>query len=209
MINLTIKQLKVGFDNFAYIIFCPSTKKAAIVDPGYDSNKLIDYILSNNLFLDYIIATHYHYDHTKCIKNLKNEFQSSKILISELDGKHLKLKIDKYVEENEKIYLGKIQLTFIQTPGHTLGGICIIVDNEALLTGDTLFIGDCGRTDLSGGSITNMYKTLKEKIMELPDHLIVYPGHDYGEKPFDTLGNQKKRNKTLLAESLEEFSKIP
>lgn len=209
MINLTIKQLKVGFDNFSYIIFCPSTNKAAIVDPGYDYNKLIDFISSKNLFLEFIIATHYHHDHTNCIKNLKNEFQSSKVLSSELDGKQLKLKIDKIVKDNEKIYLGKIQLTFIQTPGHTPGGICIIVDNEALLTGDTIFIGDCGRTDLAGGSIKDMYKTLKEKIMDLPDHLIVYPGHDYGEKPFDTLGNQKKTNKTLLAESLEEFLKIP
>ena len=74
----------------------------------------------------------------------------------------------------------------------------MIVDNEALLTGDTLFIGDCGRTDLPGGSLKEMFKTLQEKIKTLPNHLIVYPGHDYGDKPFDNLGNQKLTNKTLI-----------
>ena len=102
-----------------------------------------------------------------------------------------------------------MNLNFILTPGHTPGGICIIVDNEAIITGDTLFIGDCGRTDLPGGDLAQMFRTLQEKIMPLPDHLIVYPGHDYGDKPFDTLGNQKRTNKTLIAKNLEEFSKIP
>ena len=105
--------------------------------------------------------------------------------------------------------VGDVNLRFILTPGHTKGGICIIVDNEAILTGDTLFIGDCGRTDLPGGSFEQMFKTLQEKIKPLPDNLIVFPGHDYGNKPFDILGNQKRTNKTLIARNLEEFSKIP
>ena len=84
----------------------------------------------------------------------------------------------------------------------------MIVDNDTLLTGDTLFIGDCGRTDLPGGNLNEMFRTLQYKIKTLPDHLIVYPGHDYGDKPFDTLGNQKLTNKTLLAKNLREFSKL-
>jgi glyoxylase-like metal-dependent hydrolase (beta-lactamase superfamily II) len=100
-------------------------------------------------------------------------------------------------------------LSCLLTPGHTPGGICIIVDKKALLTGDTLFIGDCGRTDLPGGSLEEMFKTLQEKIFLLSDELIVYPGHDYGEKPFDSLGNQKRTNKTLKAKTLKEFSTIP
>jgi len=95
------------------------------------------------------------------------------------------------------------------TPGHTKGGICIIVDDKAILTGDTLFIGDCGRTDLPGGSLQEMFHTLQQKILPLPDDLLVYPGHDYGEKPFDRLGNQKQTNKTLRARTLQEFSLIP
>jgi len=78
-----------------------------------------------------------------------------------------------------------------------------------VLTGDTLFIGDCGRTDLPGGSLEEMFQTLQQKIKTLPDEYIVYPGHDYGERPFDRLGNQKQSNKTLLAKTLKEFSQIP
>ena len=206
---MTIKQIKVGFDNFSYVIYCQKTKKAAIIDPGYDASNVIKFISSNNLKLEYIINTHYHSDHSSENKRVKNYFPTAKIVTSKVDGQRLVLKVDIYVRDKYKLSLGEITLTFLLTPGHTPGGICIIINREAILTGDTLFIGDCRRTDLPGGSIEQMYKTLQEKIMTLPDHLIVYPGHDYGDKPFDTLGNQKQTNKTLLAKNLEEFSKIP
>ena len=206
---MTIKQIKVGFDNFCYIIFCPKKMKAAIVDPGYDFSNIIDLISKNNLILEYIIATHYHSDHTGCIHQIKKSYLNSKIIASEKDGSLLDTQVDIIVLDNDNIKLGDVNLKFILTPGHTPGGICIIVDNEAILTGDTLFIGDCGRTDLTGGNIIQMFKTLQEKILPLPDHLIVYPGHDYGDKPFGKLGNQKRTNKTLLAKNFKEFSKIP
>jgi len=119
------------------------------------------------------------------------------------------VKPDVIVSDGSQLKVGNIVLSFLLTPGHTPGGICIIVDGEAMLTGDTLFIGDCGRTDLPGGSLEEMFQTLQTKIMSLSDELLVYPGHDYGEKPFDTLGNQKRTNKTLRARSLKEFSQIP
>lgn len=206
---MTIKQIKVGFDNFSYIIYCSNRRKAAIVDPGFNTSKLLEFISSNNLKLEYLIATHYHSDHTGEIQKIKNSISSSKVVASEPDGSKLGMKVDITVSDNDQLKLGDINLDFILTPGHTSGGICIIVDNEALITGDTLFIGDCGRTDLPGGNLAQMFRTLQEKIMPLPDHLIVYPGHDYGDKPFDTLGNQKYTNKTLLAKNLEEFSRIP
>jgi hydroxyacylglutathione hydrolase len=209
VIIMTIKQIKVGFDNFSYIIFCEKTKKASIVDPGYNSLKLLEFISSNGLKLEYIIATHYHGDHTSGIQKIKNSISSSKIVASDLDSPKLDVKVDVKVSDHNRLKLGDIDLDFILTPGHTPGGICIIVDEEAIITGDTLFIGDCGRTDLPGGDLTQMFKTLKEKIMPLLDNLIVYPGHDYGDKPFDTLGNQKRTNKTLLAKNLDEFSEIP
>jgi glyoxylase-like metal-dependent hydrolase (beta-lactamase superfamily II) len=136
-------------------------------------------------------------------------FSSSKLVASKEDGTHLSIPTDIVVADGSRLKLGEVFLDFLLTPGHTPGGICIIVDNEAFLTGDTLFIGDCGRTDLPGGSLSEMFKTLHEKIMALPDCLIVYPGHDYGDKPFDTLGNQKHTNKTLCAKTLKEFSAIP
>jgi len=206
---LVVEQIKIGFDNFSYIIYCSVSKKAAIVDPGFDASKTLKFISSKNLKLEYIIITHYHIDHSSESQRIKNLIPSSKIVASEQDGEKLDVKPDIIVSDGDRLKIGEVIIDFILTPGHTPGGICIIVDNKALLTGDTLFIGDCGRTDLPGGKLAQMYESLHEKIMPLPDQLIVYPGHDYGNKPSDTLGNQKRANKTLLAKNLDEFSKIP
>jgi len=205
---VTIEQIRVGFDNFSYIVFCPIIKKASIVDPGYDVSKTLRFISSKNLELEYIIITHHHIDHSSETKKVKNLYPLAKIVASNRYKTKQGMKVEINVSDGEQLKLGKVSLNFILTPGHTPDGICIIVDNEALITGDTLFIGDCGRTDLSGGDLVQMYKTLNEKIMTLPDHLIVYPGHDYGDKPFDNLGNQKRTNKTLLAKNFTDFSKI-
>jgi glyoxylase-like metal-dependent hydrolase (beta-lactamase superfamily II) len=204
-----IEQIKVGFDNFCYLVSCPETKKCAVVDPGYDVPKIISIINRNGLDVLYVINTHYHSDHTGGNKRFKDFFPKAKIVISQIDNNYLEPKADLTVLDNESLNLGSILIRIIHTPGHTPGGICLVIDNDAILTGDTLFIGDCGRTDLPGGSINVMFKTLNEKIKKLPDHLIVYPGHDYGVKPFDKLGNQKKTNKVLLAKNIIEFSGIP
>jgi len=206
---VSIAQLNVGYDNFCYVLYCPVHKKAAVVDPGFDAIKILQMLTAKNLILEYIILTHHHSDHTAETKHLKTVFPSSKIVASEKDGKKLSVKPDVNVNDGSQLKLGNVLLDFLLTPGHTKGGICILVDKTALLTGDTLFIGDCGRTDLPGGSLAEMFSTLQGKIMTLPDELIVYPGHDYGKKPFDSLGNQKRTNKTLCAKNLKEFSMIP
>jgi len=195
-----IKQFKIGFDNFSYIIYSIVTKEAVIVDPSYDASKALNFIKQNNLKLKYIIITHHHFDHSKDIASVKKVFSSAKVIASELDGKKLNEKVDIFVTDGQKLSLRDIVFQFILTPGHTPGGICILVDNKAIITGDTLFIGDCGRTDLQGGNINQMFKSLQEKIKPLPDHVIVYPGHDYGEKPFDTLGNIKPSLSIILKE---------
>jgi len=209
MLTMALEQIRVGYDNFCYLISCPKQKKAAIIDPGFDATEVLQRLNGQQLSLEYIILTHYHSDHTADCKRIKKLFPSSKIVASEFDGKHAGVQPDIVVTDGRHIALGDLTFEFLITPGHTPGGICIIVDNAAILTGDTLFIGDCGRTDLPGGDLEQMFQTLHEKIMKLPDHLVVYPGHDYGDTPFDTLGNQKRINKTLRAQTLREFSLIP
>lgn len=206
---MVLEQIRVGSDNFCYIVYCSEQKKAAVVDPGFNAAKALQFLEKNHLLLGYIILTHYHSDHSAEAKQMKTKFPSCKIVASKEDGKKLSIKPDVVVSDGSQLKVGNIVLSFLLTPGHTAGGICIIVDGKAILTGDTLFIGDCGRTDLPGGSLEVMFQTLQQKIMPLPDDLIVYPGHDYGEKPFDSLGNQKSTNKTLRAKTLEEFSLIP
>ena len=206
---MAIEQIKIRYDNFCYVIYCPIHKKAAIVDPGFDTIKSLRFITANQLILEYIILTHYHNDHYAETKHLKKIIPSARIVASKEEEQKLPIKPDIFVCDKSQLKVGNILLSFLLTPGHTPGGICIIVGKKAVLTGDTLFIGDCGRTDLTGGSLEEMFKTLQEKIFLLPDELIVYPGHDYGEKPFDSLGCQKRTNKTLKAKTLKEFSAIP
>ena len=208
MFYLKLKQIRVGNDNFCYIIYSKKDNLAAIVDPGFEPEKAINFIINNNLTLYYIIITHHHSDHSYGINSVKNYYPKAKLIASKIDGGKIDADIDIFVNDGDKLKLDEINLEFILTPGHTQGGICIIVENKVILTGDTLFIGDCGRTDLPGGDLHIMYNTLKNKIMSLSDSLIVYPGHDYGNKPYDTLGNQKKTNKTLNVKNFEDFSKI-
>lgn len=206
---MVLEQLRVGFDNFSYVLHCPIHKKAAIVDPGFDAKKLMQFLKENRYSLDFVILTHYHSDHTAELPYLKKMYPTAQVVASKDDGQRLPVPPDVVVSDGSRLLLGTIRLSFLLTPGHTPGGICIIVNDEALLTGDTLFIGDCGRTNLAGGSLEEMFRSLQEKIIPLSDELVVYPGHDYGDMPFDTLGHQKRTNKTLLAKNLKEFSLIP
>jgi glyoxylase-like metal-dependent hydrolase (beta-lactamase superfamily II) len=206
---VAVEQIRVGYDNFSYVIYDPLQRHAGLVDPGYEVDTPLHFIQSKHLTLGYVIVTHSHSDHAAGVRQVKQQYPASKIVASELDGRALPVRPDLFVSDGSRIRIGNITVDFLFTPGHTPGGICLIVENTVLITGDTLFIGDCGRTDLPGGNLAQMFATLQEKILRLPDNLIVYPGHDYGEKPCDTLGNQKRTNKTLLARTLKEFSLIP
>jgi glyoxylase-like metal-dependent hydrolase (beta-lactamase superfamily II) len=143
---LELKQTRIGVDNFSYIIY--SKKNAIIIDPGFEPKKIIDFIKSHDLTIKYIIVTHHHSDHTYGINILKNEYPNSRIVASKDDGIKIDANTEILVDDGDELKLDDIYLSFILTPGHTPGGICIIVNDSALLTGDTLFIGDCGRTDL-------------------------------------------------------------
>ena len=204
---MSIKQIKVGFDNFSYIIFDLDIKKAGIVDPGFDIKKQIDFLKLNNLDLIYIINTHHHSDHTDKNRALKKFYPKAKITVSEANTNYLGIKPNLKVSEDVELSIGKLSIKFLLTPGHTPDGLCIIVDNKVILTGDTLFIDDCGRADLSGGNIKDLFNNL-QRIKKLPDKMIIYPGHDYGSKPFDSLSNQKKTNKALITKNMKEFYKI-
>ena len=206
---MVIEQIRVGSDNFCYVIYCPIHKKAAIVDPGFDATKALQVLVKHQMILEYIILTHYHSDHSAETEHLKKNNPLAQIVASKEDGQKLQIRPNVIVSDKSQLTVGNIVLSFLLTPGHTPGGICIIVDGKAMLTGDTLFIGDCGRTDLPGGDLKEMFRTLQEKILSLSDDLIIYPGHDYGENPFDSLGNQKRTNKTLRARTLKDFSLIP
>jgi hydroxyacylglutathione hydrolase len=194
------KQIQQHGDNFSYIIADQKTKEAAVVDPSYNAGEISRLLKTEGLQLKYVINTHGHSDHTAGNTELLSTFKA-KLVAHNLSRLHPDLP----VENNDTISIGKISIQILHTPGHTNDSICLLIDKQIVLTGDTLFVGECGRTDLPTGNSKNMYDSLFNKLLKLNDDVKVYPGHDYGTKPFSTIGEERKTNYTLKPRSLEEF----
>lgn len=196
---MLFKQIKQRGDNFSYLIADEKSKEAAIVDPSFNGDAIIKQIETNGLTLKYIINTHSHSDHIGDNETLRTEY-GAKIVAHESSS----VKADMRVRDNDALKIGDIELKIIHTPGHTHDGICLLFDKK-VLTGDTLFVGECGRTDIPGSDPNEMYNSLFSKLMKLDDDIEVYPGHDYGSKPHSTIGEEKKTNYVLERRTLEEF----
>jgi len=197
---MILKQIPISIGrNFAYIIADETTREAAVIDPGHNAEDILRQVQQLNVHVKYIINTHSHRDHTSGNSDMK-EKTGAKIVA------HAKspLPKDVTVKDQEELRIGKLVAKVIHTPGHTPDGICLLVDNK-LFTGDTLFVGECGRTDITGSSAKDMYHSLFEKILSLGNSIEVYPGHDYGNKPSSTIGHERKTNYTLEKRTLEEF----
>ena len=194
------RQVQQHGDNFSYIIADDATKEAAVVDSSYNAGEITRILRAEDLKLKYIINTHGHSDHTAGNEELRSTF-GARIIAYKLS----RINSDVKVADGDIIRVGSIPVRVIYTPGHTPDSICLLVDNQKLLTGDTLFVGECGRTDMPGGNSQNLYYSLFRRILELNDDVEVYPGHDYGSKPFSTIGEEKRSNYTLEPRSLSEF----
>lgn len=194
------KQVQQHGDNFSYIIADDTTYEAAVVDSSFNAGEITRILKAENLKLKYIINTHSHSDHTAGNEELCTIFKAKTVA-----HKLSKINADVKVTDGDIIRIGNIPVRIIYTPGHTTDGISLLVDNKKLLTGDTLFVGECGRTDMPGGNSKNMYNSLFNKILKLNDEIEVYPGHDYGQKPFSTIGEEKRSNYTLEPRSLTDF----
>jgi hydroxyacylglutathione hydrolase len=194
------RQIQQHGDNFSYIIADEFTGDAAVIDSSYNAGEIIRVIKAKDLQLKYVINTHSHSDHTAGNQELSSIF-GAKIVAHKL----ARTRFDIAVDDGDIINVGSIPVKVIYTPGHTPDSICLLVDKKKLLTGDTLFVGECGRTDLPGGNSTSMYKSLFHKLLKLSDDVEVYPGHDYGSKPVSTIGEERRSNYTLETRSLKKF----
>jgi glyoxylase-like metal-dependent hydrolase (beta-lactamase superfamily II) len=179
-------------------------KEAVIFDPGDDANRIIDYIEQNGLKPMAIIQTHCHYDHIGAIAEVKAKYNipllvhseevanmraMEKYMVSQLGEEPHHHEVDRFIKSDEVIEYGGITIKVIFTPGHTAGGVCLLVNDKHLITGDTLFAGSVGRWDFPGGNYEALAKSIK-KLMELPNDVMIYPGH--GE--VSTIGNEKRYN---------------
>ena len=194
------RQVQQHGDNFSYIIADDATREAAVVDSSFNAGEIIRVLKTENLKLKYVINTHDHSDHTAGNEELLSMFNAKTVA-----HKLSRINADVEVEDGDFIHLGNVSIKVIHTPGHAPDSICLLIDNKKLLTGDTLFVGECGRTDLPGGDSRSMYDSLFSKLLKLDDAVEVYPGHDYGAKPYSTIGEERRTNYVLQPRSLMEF----
>lgn len=190
-----------------YIIYSENTKDGIIVDPGGDAEEILRTIEDKNLNINYIVLTHGHGDHiggvVELINTLKipllihkddvNMIADAKMNLSNIMSiGSIELNPDKVLNHGDIIRFGDIEARVIHTPGHTLGGICLKIGDN-LITGDTLFQGSIGRTDLEGGDYDTIIGSIKENLLILPENTIVWPGH--GAET--TIGSEKRNNPFL------------
>jgi glyoxylase-like metal-dependent hydrolase (beta-lactamase superfamily II) len=177
-------------DNFSYIVGCEKTRQALVIDPGSETDIIVSTAGTEGLDIVTIFNTHGHGDHTAGNSKLKTE-TGSKIIIHEKDANGYP-EADVFLKNETSLQVGEIIFEVIRTPGHTPGGTCLYAQGN-LFTGDTLFVGDSGRTDLAGGHRPTLGKSIR-RLMKLPDDTIIWPGHDYGPRPSSTIAWEKRNN---------------
>ena len=192
-----------------YIVSCVQTGHAVIIDPGGNPEKILSKVHENDLTVDSILNTHGHADHGLanndlkatlnipiCIHNDDDTFFANpdiRLRIAQELGLPIESQADVKLMDGDILKIGDIELKVIHTPGHSPGSVCFLVEGN-LFTGDTLFVGDIGRTDLIGGSMSTLLRSIKDKIIPMPPNTIILPGHDYGETSTSTLAWEMKEN---------------
>ena len=200
---MEIKRVVAGmYGANCYIIMDKKTKEAVVLDPGGDVDDIVKVINTMGANVKYILLTHGHVDHTSGVAGLK-DITKAVVCISKQDddlisrgeylfGPLIEDGADKILKSGDIISISNINITCIETPGHTPGGLSFLIGN-CVFTGDTLFEGSIGRTDFAGGDFNTIISSIKTKLLCLPMGTIVYPGHG----PSSTINNEKLNNPFL------------
>lgn len=207
--GLYLKQMEIGpMENFVYLIGSAKTREVVVVDPAWQVDTVLRTVKEEALKIKGAIVSHYHFDHTNGIEELL-EAVDVPVYVNKADVPYLDFSHDniKAVDQGHKLKLGDVEIECLHTPGHTPGSQCFLCRGH-LVSGDTLFINACGRTDLPGGNAKDLYYSLTQKLMKLDDSTVLCPGHNYADRTTDTMGHQKKSNPYLICDSLENFLKF-
>ena len=189
---------------YTYIISSGKGREALIIDPVIEStDKYIKVLKNLDLKLVKVIDTHIHADHISGLNELSKKTKCSKIMGEKSSSEVLDIR----VKDNEKIKIENIELISMYTPGHTDCSYSFLM-NDRVFTGDTLLINGTGRTDFQNGNSHDAYDSLFNKLLKLPDKTLVYPAHDYNDKKYSTIENEKNNNPQLQVKSAEEYAEI-
>lgn len=213
---LYFKQLEIGpMQNFVYLIGSTETRKIAVVDAAWEIDKILKLAAQDDMEITHAFVTHTHPDHVggrfagmeiQGVTELLGKCKA-KVVVHKAEAGFLKgLSSSDMIkaESGDLIDVGGVEIQLLHTPGHTPGSQCFLVDKR-IVSGDTLFIGSCGRVDLPGSDPEQMYYSLTQKLMALPDETILFPGHNYADRPTSTLGVEKQSNPYLKFHSLKQF----
>ncbi len=213
-----LRQMELGpMQNFVYLVGDPVTRECVVVDPAWEIDTIVETVQADGMTLTGALVTHTHQDHVggsleswgmpgriAGVEELLGRVKA-KVYVHKAEGEFLKgfgsdlVKVDNH----DTLTIGRLTLTFMHTPGHTPGSQCFLVDGR-LVSGDTLFIGSCGRTDLPGSDPSEMYHSLTQRLGALPDNTVLLPGHNYGG-PASTIGDERRQNPFMRFASLGDF----
>lgn len=213
-----LRQMELGpMQNFVYLVGDPVTRECVVVDPAWEIDTIVETVEADGMTLTGALVTHTHQDHVggsleswgmpgriAGVEELLERVKA-KVYVHKAEGEFLKgfgsdlVKVDNH----DTLTIGRLTLTFMHTPGHTPGSQCFLVDGR-LVSGDTLFIGSCGRTDLPGSDPSEMYHSLTQRLGALPDDTVLLPGHNYGG-PASTIGDERRQNPFMRFASLGDF----
>jgi len=197
---MKVHQIQVGnMQNFTYIVEDEDTGEAILIDPSWELVELELIIKRNDLKIKYIVNTHHHFDHT-----MGNEAMAESTKAPIIQHELSELKHDITVKDGDYIEFGNSKLKVLHTPGHSMDSICLIGDGK-IFSGDTLFVGNCGRIDLPGGSAKELYHSLFDVLHTLDDNLVLYSGHNYGNSETSTIGQEKITNHVMQKRTEQQF----
>ena len=213
---LYFKQIEIGpMRNFVYLLGSTESRKVAVVDAAWDIGEILRIASEDEMEITHAFVTHCHPDHIGGefsgvqVQGLAEllEKVKSKVMVHKAEADCLSFLTPTdliKVDSGDEINIGGVPIKLIHTPGHTPGSQCFLVENR-LVSGDTLFIGSCGRVDFPGGNAEEMYQSLTQRLMALPDETVLFPGHNYAQQKTSTIAEQRQTNPYLQFQSLNQF----
>ncbi len=211
-----VRQIPIrGFDeNFSYFIKDPDSRGIAVVDPG-DLPHLVAEIDQDGLEPKMVLVTHTHFDHVDGVNEMVEKYGIPVFMHENARGKlAVGDEMCVFLRDGEQIHLGGLKIDVLHTPGHIDDAVCFFIPAKQcddgkprIVTGDSLFVEGCGRADLAGSNVEDLYKSL-QRLKKLPDDTLVYPGHNYGSKPVSTIAHEKRENRYLKCSDFEEFRRL-